>query len=431
MLNQRSYADKNHITPFDPDNPSADCHDKHLKENKLPIVTLSSLTEAGLEEPSVLVPKQRLYTGTKPAISQALANTRCSYLGVNGLLEKLNAVLDTAYSLKNRYKHRDNPFQPTTVHHSKLVEPSVLEDYITRDVDFGTAYAYLRPYWHDVTTIKETLRIHQEEDHERRRNVLIDNMIKGGETPPRRVWDLYANRVVPFWVAREYPWGISHAWLDEKDRLNVWTPINNCEWPVPIPKDGKLDLIRIEMLNLGAEYAWLDVLCLRQPGGRRDDLRVEEWKVDVPTIGAVYRDVPVAGYFSGLGRPLRLQPSDFDSDRCWFRRAWTLQEIPEDMIIIGETCDDGTMEEEIHVKFQEKLASLQQMRRSDCVFDVLSQMQGRASVNPVDKVAGLAYLLYSEYIPIYDGAQSRRGCLDSARKRHAALVSDAFSLLLP
>ncbi|KAK0431026.1 hypothetical protein EV421DRAFT_1855583, partial [Armillaria borealis] len=160
------------------------------------------------------------------------------------------------------------------------------------------------------------------------------------------------------------------------------------------------------MLNLGAEYVWLDVLCLRQPGGRREDLRVDEWKVDVPTIGAVYRDVPVAGYFSGLGRPLSLQPSDFDSDRCWFRRAWTLQEIPEDMIIVGETFDDGTMGEEIRVEFCNKLASLQQMRRSDSVFDVLSQMQGRVSVNPVDKVAGLAYLLYSDYIPIYDGEQS-------------------------
>ncbi len=59
---------------------------------------------------------------------------------------------------------------------------------------------------------------------------------------------------------------------------------------VPIPKDANLDLIRIEMLNLGAEYAWLDVLCLRQLGGRGEDLRKEEWKLDVPTIGHVYED---------------------------------------------------------------------------------------------------------------------------------------------
>ncbi len=55
--------------------------------------------------------------------------------------------------------------------------------------------------------------------------------------------------------------------MDEEDRNDVQTPINNYEWPVPIPKDASLDFIRIEMLNLGAEYTWLDVLCLRQVGG--------------------------------------------------------------------------------------------------------------------------------------------------------------------
>ncbi len=59
---------------------------------------------------------------------------------------------------------------------------------------------------------------------------------------------------------------------------------------MPIPKDADLNLIRIEMLNLGAEYVWLDVLCLRQKdeGGLREDLRMEEWKLDVPTIGGMY-----------------------------------------------------------------------------------------------------------------------------------------------
>ncbi len=56
--------------------------------------------------------------------------------------------------------------------------------------------------------------------------------------------------------------------MDDKERVNVMTPINRYEWPLPIPKDANLDLIRIEMLNLRAKYAWLDVLCLRQPGGR-------------------------------------------------------------------------------------------------------------------------------------------------------------------
>ncbi len=65
----------------------------------------------------------------------------------------------------------------------------------------------------------------------------------------------------------------------------VLTPFNGRRWPVPIPKDTDLDLIRIEMLNLGAEYVWLDVLCLRQAGGEEEDARETEWKVDVPIIG--------------------------------------------------------------------------------------------------------------------------------------------------
>ncbi len=72
--------------------------------------------------------------------------------------------------------------------------------------------------------------------------------------------------------------------------MDVMTPINGKEWPVPIPKDASLELIRIEMLNLGLLYTWLDVLCLRQKEGLREDLRVEEWKLDVPTIGRVYQD---------------------------------------------------------------------------------------------------------------------------------------------
>ncbi len=135
---------------------------------------------------------------------------------------------------------------------------------------------------------------------------------------PRRVWDLYSNRVVPYWFMDLHFNGswlrpISHAWMDEKDRAVVWTPINGYEWPVPIPKDADLNLIRIEMLNLRLEYAWVDVLCLRQVGGPREDMRTEEWKLDVPTIGRVYRRSDVVCYLSGLGRPLTLKEGDLES----------------------------------------------------------------------------------------------------------------------
>ncbi len=216
--------------------------------------------------------------------------------------------------------------------------------------------------------------------------------------------------MVPYWIThRDTVWGISHAWVDEKERTHATTPINGKEWPVPIPKDANLDLIRIEMLNLGAEYVWLDVLCLRQEGGRRKHLHLEEWKLDVPTIGAVYATSSFAVcYFNGLGRPLRLTLDYFKSDRCWFRRAWTLQEITPNPIIGGDTGKEA-MEPQVRRRFDRQLMSLRKIRRaypSINPFDILSEMQNRVSTKPLDRVAGLVYLLQLDLIPIYDAGKS-------------------------
>ncbi|KAK0430255.1 hypothetical protein EV421DRAFT_1859735, partial [Armillaria borealis] len=208
------------------------------------------------------------------------------------------------------------------------------------------------------------------------------------------------------------PTPISHAWVDEKDRVDVRTPINGKEWPVPIPKDADLNLIRIEMLNLGAEYAWLDVLCLRQKGGPREDLRVEEWRLDVPTIGGVYQREKVVIYLSGLGRPLRLKDGDLDSDRYWFRRAWTLQEIGRARIIAGnmpdgpmhaQRIDGGKYETALLTRFHEELDSV---KRARGVGQILADMQKRVSTNPVDKVAGLAFSLQPHTIPAYHESET-------------------------
>ncbi len=174
--------------------------------------------------------------------------------------------------------------------------------------------------------------------------------------------------------------------MDEKDRAVVWTPINRYEWPVPIPKDANLNLIRIEMLNLGLEYTWLDVLCLRQVGGPREDLRAEEWKLDVPTIGGVYQRREVLCYLSGLGRPLTLKEGDLESDRSWFRRAWTLQEVGGDMIA-GDTpdgplhaeCKDGKYETELLTRFRKQLQSTRS--GSLAVQELLEDMRKRVSTN--------------------------------------------------
>ncbi|KAK0472427.1 hypothetical protein EDD18DRAFT_1301953 [Armillaria luteobubalina] len=345
-----------------------------------------------------------------------MADTFCADLGVIGLLEKLNDTFGTSYNLNlDTYEASECPSTPQalaefTFHRNVRHLYSLLGHCVQRSSDFGTAYACLRRFWYDLTTIdfKHELRRREEEDRRRRQNAR--GRITTPDIPPRRVWDLHANRVVPYWVGWAFPYGISHAWMEDTERVDVWTPINGYKWPVPIPKDTSLDLIRIEMLNLGVQYAWLDVLCLRQAGGPREDLRAEEWKVDVPTIGYVYqRSRKVVCYFSGLGRPLSLKPGDFESNRFWFNRAWTLQEISEHMIVSGET-GDGIVQEDIQTKFRGQLASLERIRApcaSITVFDFLSQMKNRVSTNPMDRVAGLIYLLRPKYIPIYDAAQSQ------------------------
>ncbi|KAK0440188.1 uncharacterized protein EV420DRAFT_1582073 [Desarmillaria tabescens] len=261
---------------------------------KLPEVTLSAFAETGIEESSIPVLKQRSYTGKKPVISSSLADTPCIDIGVVGLLEKLNNVLGTSYTL------------------DPIILQPLLDSYVTQGYDFGTVFGFLRPFWYDITTIDEKLRTREERGQKLREEGIDDWSFSSdgsgtrAKTPPRRIWDLYANRVLPYWVTYEKLVAMSHAWMDEVDRVDVWTPINGREWPVPMPNDADLNLIRIEMLSMRAEYVWLDVLCLRQAGGRGEHLRAEEWKVDVPTIGWVYSTSPVGCYFNGLGRPLKL-----------------------------------------------------------------------------------------------------------------------------
>ncbi|PBK79352.1 hypothetical protein ARMGADRAFT_157454 [Armillaria gallica] len=253
---------------------------------RFPEVTISAHTEPDQAEEDIAVPLQRVYTGTKPVIMASLANTPCAKFGLQGVLERLNTTLGTSHTLDNR------------------TLSSLLEDCITKKYDFGTAYGFLRTAWYtiDWSEILYRMRECEKKDREMRRCALHGSEIVVPYLYPRRGWDLYSNRVVPIWTfGGAVPRGISHAWVAEDERIDVWTPINGFEWPVPIPKGANLDLIRIEMLNKGLEYVWLDVLCLRQEGGLREDLRAEEWKLDVPTIGSVYHHFKTHCYLNGLG----------------------------------------------------------------------------------------------------------------------------------
>ncbi|PBK79123.1 hypothetical protein ARMGADRAFT_1041027, partial [Armillaria gallica] len=183
----------------------------YFRHASFPEVTISSYTEAGRVESSVTVPNQRGYT--------------------------------------------------------------VLEECITKNYDFGTAYGCLCWILHSNNNwgnIQDTLCRWEEEDQKMQQDALVGNQIVDPSLQPRHVWDLYSNRVVPWWSGRcitlhkesVYDRGMI-SWNTE-DRVDVQTPINGYEWPATIPKDADLNLIHIEMLNLGVEYTWLDVLCLRQ-----------------------------------------------------------------------------------------------------------------------------------------------------------------------
>ena len=180
--------------------------------------------------------------------------------------------------------------------------------------------------------------------------------------PPRRIWDICANTVIPTeWfhgfirsgvTARIGVRPISHAWVSNADLTFTMTDANQQLWPIPLPRGTQLEDVRQEMIRLGVRYAWLDVLCLRQQAKlalaknlaipvstelvkRREQCRLEEWKIDVPTIGAVYSsssknsiygEGPTVIFMNGLGRPFR--DEGWASERHWLNRAWTLQETP-------------------------------------------------------------------------------------------------------
>ncbi|SJL11673.1 uncharacterized protein ARMOST_15079 [Armillaria ostoyae] len=360
------------------------------RDNKTYYLNLSNVTiiapiEDGLSIQDIKVPKQRAYTGSKPVIPSSLADTPSASLGVDGLMKMLNSTLSTKYDLTPSLS-------------------SLLEAYISDEYDFGTIYGYLRPIWLDcdLDYIQNPLRSSEATDLEIRQEAVVDGQIteEGLFMAPRRVWDLFSNRVVPWWVALQTPWGISHAWVDISHRKNVLTPINGHQWPVPIPEDANLDLIRIEMLNLGAEYAWLDVLCLRQEGGQNENLRAGEWMLDVPTIGNAYVEEKVVCYFNGLGRPLE-HGFNPDSGRSWFKRTWTLQETSRNWTIGGDTGDE-MLNEEVRASFESQLVSVEGAASSLHVVHYLSLLRDRTSEKDVDKVAALTYFLAFDSSPAHN-----------------------------
>ncbi|GJE94698.1 hypothetical protein PsYK624_108690 [Phanerochaete sordida] len=371
-------------------------------------------------ESKVVVPRQMGYRGPL-ALPNELADVACQSLGKKGLLAELNRIQGTSYDLEiDSLEAR-------------------LETCVSEGLDFGTAYSYMRPLWaqQNFERLDFSIEIDLSELNfykmaaqtarmigRRDRSVYTDPFGVMNYIPPRRVWDLYSNRVVDYAVVELWPntselvWRVSHPWVHSNRRHTVMTLINNFRWPVPVPVDVDLEQVRIELLNCGAQYAWLDVLCLRQVGEDEDEEeRHEEWKVDVPTIGFIYSPPhrserpeeygPIVCYFNGLGWPFVLEEGTLDDHRHWLNRAWTLQEHKHDMLTLGLTEESPTPEErdnEVVRRFYERLEILPFHPPSN-IFTVLHAMQPRAAANPTDKVFGLIYFLvtprYPHGVPAY------------------------------
>ena len=252
---------------------------------------------------------------------------------------------------------------------------------------------------------------------------------------PRRLWDLISNRVVNFRMlhasqstneATPTFWAVTHSWT--ADMSLVWTSINQHQWPVPIPKDTSLESLRSELLTLGAEYVWIDVLCLRQENKadhHLEKLRVEEWKLDVPTIGNVYRTAAnIVRYFNGLG--VRFCDKHWDGPRHWLQRAWTLQEIANENTTIngGIPRDEGEVflnssgevlgKDQVRkvIKLRSALRPVLQLAAQlddpyGCdLYELVQEMSRRHATQPLDKLAGLFYLLRTSKLPCYDAKKT-------------------------
>ena len=321
-----------------------------------------------------------------------------------------------------------------------------LRYFVACNFDFGLAYAATRVGWkcfNDDSVDARVISIQRYQWHKnaraldeaRAKTIRIDHSSSGQvqqeliNSPysimPRRLWDLKSNRVVDFQMlhatqvtSKTTPtfWAVSHSWTG--DMPSVWTTINQHQWPVPLPRDINLESLRSELVTLGAEYVWIDVLCLRQKSDidNLERLRKEEWKLDVPTIGNVYRAAAkIVRYFNGLGVGFR--NDGWDNEKHWLQRAWTLQEIKSENTTIngGIPRDRGTVFLNARGEVLGKVTKLRSVLRPviqlatqvdsehGCeVYDLAREMTRRFATNKVDKLSGLFYLLRTTKLPCYD-----------------------------
>ena len=343
------------------------------------------------------IPFQRFHTSPW-AIPSEIADIKCEGMQPLDLLAQLNAIFGT-----NITSAKDVDLE------------GCLAEFIVDSCDVGQVYGYLRPYWFSGLTfgeIQEQITLRKAYDLQLRQGAINGDRIINPSIPPRRIWDLYSNRVLPYYALPQPAiprtlWAVSHSWVAGPNLQKVHTPINAFAWPVPIPKGASLDQVRIELLNLGAEYVFLDVLCLRQEGEKKNEgHRWKEWKLDVPTIGYVYQhDIyqTTVTYFNGLGLPFDVTQADYTNDRHWFNRVWTLQEASDSWLPGGVTTRLARMGWG-EPAFMSRLDTLIQITRRDSpkLFKMIEVARERAASGPLDRISSLAYVLRCPTLPGHD-----------------------------
>ena len=399
-------ATKSYLVPVDIDQPTADStSDSSIYPFTLPF-----------SEP---LARERRYPRLWTVLPCQLANLACDGIKPHILLIWLNTIFETNF-----------PFTPEA--------DACLSEFIDDGCDLGMVCGYLRPWWHEIVpkggfgALRSRMKSRIDEDYKLRAEAVVGSYITKSEIPPRRVWDLYANRVLPYhamkpaiYEGKQYLpdnlWAVSHSWRPASERQSVLTTINGKAWHVPIPKGTTLNAIRDELLILGAEYVFLDVVCLRQKDELlpwMEGIRAREWRLDIPTIGHIYNaeasiehlyQRPVVVYLNGLGLPLLNDPVDPRDKFHWFNRAWTLQETPDLPIFGGLKHKKGLLyfdnsyhscAEGVSKTILGRLSKLRKTRQN--LLASIEAIMSRQCSNPVDQVACLAYLLRCPRLPIYD-----------------------------
>ncbi|GJE95234.1 hypothetical protein PsYK624_114160 [Phanerochaete sordida] len=351
--------------------------------------------------PRSAVPLQWVHTGPR-AIPDSLADAPCA--DIDEVLRNLNTIMGTRHTLRNAGMR------------------AFLEHAVALSRDFGEVYGRARPWWlrrlekasaSHFDEARAQMQERAREDEALRHAAVQHGSVEPAALPPRRVWDLLSNRVLPYSTLRSTQpdscsindalWAVSHSWVAEADRADVWTNINGRLWRVPLPRATTLEHVRVELLNAGAEYVWLDVLCLRHPGRAEDEeLRAREWSIDIPTAGQVFRERRTVTYFNGLGLPFTTAPDILESENHWLSRVRMLQQTTPHWLPGGLTGGALPDARPFFARLEGLVARTLSWDAAHPDATLLHELKTRHCTSQHERIAAFAHWLAYGPVPAYD-----------------------------